>query len=124
MGRTNHSNSNPAATLESLKSSLNNMANTWGKEIIVAELNWPTQCSKPAYEFPSDLKNIPFSAEGQATFVQKVASVVASVPKGTGVFYWEPAWVDNQGLGSSCESNTMFAWPGTALSSLSVFSTI
>ncbi|KAI1252940.1 hypothetical protein MGN70_005147 [Eutypa lata] len=115
---------NSAATLSSLKTSLTNMASTYGKELIVAELDWPTQCSSPAYQFPSDLKSIPFSAEGQTTFVQQVASVVASVSKGTGLFYWEPAWMNNQGLGSSCESNTMFAWPGTALSSLSVFSTI
>lgn len=121
---TNFSDSNSAATLSSLKTSLTNMASTYGKELIVAELDWPTQCSSPAYQFPSDLKSIPFSAEGQTTFVQQVASVVASVSKGAGLFYWEPAWMNNQGLGSSCESNTMFAWPGTALSSLSVFSTI
>lgn len=100
------------------------MAKTYGKEVIVAETNWPTECSSPAYEFPSDLKSIPFSADGQATFVQKVASTVASVSGGSGLFYWEPAWVDNAGLGSSCESNTMFAWPGKALSSLSVYSKI
>ena len=90
----------------------------------MAEVDWPTQCSRPNYEFPSDLKNIPFSAEGQASFIEQVASVVDSVDAGTGIFYWEPAWMNNQGLGSSCESNTMFAWPGKALSSLSVFSRI
>ncbi|RYP05812.1 hypothetical protein DL765_009727 [Monosporascus sp. GIB2] len=115
---------NSGALLSSLKSTLTNMANTWGKELIVAEINWPTKCSRPAYEFPSDLKSIPFSAAGQTTFIQRVASVVSSVPKGTGIFYWEPAWMTNQALGSSCESNTLFAWPGTALSSLSAFSTI
>ncbi|KAK8088134.1 arabinogalactan endo-1-4-beta-galactosidase [Apiospora hydei] len=115
---------NSAATLSSLKTSLTNMANTWGKEIVVAETNWPTSCPSPQYAFPSDLKNIPFSADGQKTFVQQVAATVSGVKNGVGLFYWEPAWVDNAGLGSSCSSNTMFAWPGTALSSLSVFSTI
>ncbi|KAI0600138.1 family 53 glycosyl hydrolase [Biscogniauxia sp. FL1348] len=115
---------NSAATLASLKTSLTNMASTWGKEIVVAETNWPTSCSSPAYAFPSDLTSIPFSAEGQTTFVQKVAAVVAGVSNGVGLFYWEPAWVDNAGLGSSCESNTMFSYPGKALSSLNVFSTI
>ncbi|RYO90942.1 hypothetical protein DL764_008352 [Monosporascus ibericus] len=94
---------NSGARLSSLKSSLTNMANTWGKELIVAETDWPTQCSRPAYEFPSDLKSIPFSAAGQTTFIQQVASVVSSVPKGTGLFYWEPAWMNNQALGSSCD---------------------
>ncbi|KAI0012175.1 family 53 glycosyl hydrolase [Xylariaceae sp. FL0662B] len=115
---------NSAATLASLKTSLVNIADTWGKEIVVAETNWPTSCSSPQYAFPSDLRSIPFSAEGQTTFLQQVAAVVAGVKNGNGLFYWEPAWLDNQGLGSSCESNTMFSWPGQELSSLNVFSTI
>ncbi|KAI1469957.1 glycoside hydrolase family 53 protein [Daldinia caldariorum] len=112
---------NSAATLSNLKTSLTNMANTWGKEIVVAEVNWPTSCRSPAYSFPSDLKSIPFSADGQTTFMKKVAEVVAGVKNGNGIFYWEPAWMDNAGLGSSCESNTMFSWPGKELGSLDVF---
>ncbi|KAI1805906.1 glycoside hydrolase family 53 protein [Daldinia bambusicola] len=112
---------NSAATLSNLKTSLTNMANTWGKEIVVAEVNWPTSCRSPAYSFPSDLKSIPFSADGQTTFMKKVAEVVAGVKNGNGIFYWEPAWMNNAGLGSSCESNTMFSWPGKELSSLDVF---
>lgn len=115
---------NSAATLASLKTSLTNMASTWGKEIMVAETDWPTSCPSPAYAFPSDLSSIPFSAAGQTTFVQKVAAVVAAVSGGSGLFYWEPAWVDNSSLGSSCPYNTMFEYPGTALSSLVVFKTI
>ncbi|KAK6954227.1 hypothetical protein Daesc_004193 [Daldinia eschscholtzii] len=86
------------------------MANAWGKEIVVAEVNWPTSCKSPAYSFPSDLKSIPFSADGQTTFMKKVAEVVAGVKNGNGIFYWEPAWMNNAGLGSSCESNTMFSF--------------
>ncbi|KAI1107905.1 glycoside hydrolase family 53 protein [Jackrogersella minutella] len=115
---------NSAATLANLKTSLTNMANTWGKEIVVAEVNWPTECTSPAYEFPSDVKSIPFSAAGQTTFIQDVANIVAGVKNGAGIFYWEPAWMDNAGLGSSCESNTMFSWPGKELSSLDVFKSI
>ncbi|KAI1843358.1 hypothetical protein JX265_007833 [Neoarthrinium moseri] len=115
---------NSAATLASLKTSLTNMASTWGKEIAVVETNWPTSCPSPKYAFPSDLKSIPFSAAGQTTFVQKVAAVVAGVSRGVGLFYWEPAWVDNSSLGSSCAYNTMFQYPGTALSSIGVFKTI
>lgn len=112
------------ATLANLETTLNNMASTWGKQIVVAETDWPTSCSSPAYEFPSDLQDIPFSADGQVTFIQRVADVVSGVSNGLGLFYWEPAWVDNAGLGSSCESATMFSYPGKALSSLSVFSAI
>ncbi|KAK1982457.1 family 53 glycosyl hydrolase [Colletotrichum cereale] len=112
------------ATLSALKTSLANMANKWGKEIVVAETNWPTSCPSPAYAFPSDLKDIPFSAAGQTTFVKRVADVVAGVRNGKGLYYWEPAWMNNQALGSSCPSNTLFSWPGTALSSLDVFKSI
>ncbi|KAI1810547.1 glycoside hydrolase family 53 protein [Poronia punctata] len=112
------------ATLGNLQNTLNKMASTWGKEIVVAETNWPTSCPSPAYAFPSDLTSIPFSAAGQTTFLQKVAGVVSGVSNGKGLFYWEPAWVDNAGLGSSCQSNTMFEYPGKELSSLDVFSTI
>ncbi|KAL8403557.1 hypothetical protein RB594_008719 [Gaeumannomyces avenae] len=109
------------ATLARLKTSLTNMANTWGKEIVVAEVNWPTSCPSPRYQFPADVRSIPFSADGQVQFLRRVAQTVAGVRNGNGIFYWEPAWVNNAGLGSSCSSNTMFAWPGKALSSLSVF---
>ncbi|KAB5530287.1 putative arabinogalactan endo-1, 4-beta-galactosidase [Coniochaeta sp. 2T2.1] len=112
---------NSAATLSSLKSSLANMANTWGKEIVVAEVDWPISCPNPAYAFPSDVKSIPFSAAGQTTFLKNVADVVASVKGGNGVFYWEPAWVQNANLGSSCANNCMFDSGGKALGSLSVF---
>jgi arabinogalactan endo-1,4-beta-galactosidase len=112
------------ATLSNLQTTLRNMASKWGKELLVVETNWPTACSSPAQPFPSDVSSIPFSASGQTTYIQKVANVVSSVSRGVGLFYWEPAWVNNQALGSSCSSNTMFAWPGKALSSLSVFSTI
>jgi len=32
--------------------------------------------------------------------------------------------MNNAGLGSSCESNTMFQWPGKALESIKVFGQI
>ncbi|KAF5962386.1 arabinogalactan endo-1,4-beta-galactosidase [Fusarium bulbicola] len=112
------------ATFSALETSLTNMANKWGKQIFVSELDWPTSCPSPAQPFPSDMKNIPFSADGQTQFIQKVASIVSKVKGGAGMYYWEPAWVSNQALGSSCPSNTLFSWPGKALSSLSVFKSI
>ena len=97
------------------------MANTWGKEIVVAEVDWPISCPNPAYAFPSDIKNIPFSAAGQTTFLKNVADVVASVTGGNGLFYWEPAWVHNANLGSSCANNCMFDSTGKSLPSMSVW---
>lgn len=113
-----------SAGLEALRSSMNNMARTWNKEIVVVETNWPTSCPNPRYSFPSDVRNIPFSPAGQETYVTNVANAVASVSRGVGLFYWEPAWIHNAGLGSSCADNTMFTQSGQALSSLSVFQRI
>lgn len=115
---------NEEATLASLKTSLTNMASKWGKGLIVAETNWPTSCSSPAYTFPSDTTSIPFSADGQSTWLKDVAAIVEAVDNGLGLFYWEPAWLDNAALGSSCESNTMFSSSGQALSSLSTFASL
>jgi arabinogalactan endo-1,4-beta-galactosidase len=112
------------ATFSALETSLTNMANKWGKQVFVSELDWPTSCPSPAQPFPSDMRNIPFSADGQAQFIKKVASIVSKVKGGAGLYYWEPAWMNNQSLGSSCPSNTLFSWPGKALSSLSVFKSI
>ncbi|KFY31969.1 hypothetical protein V493_00637 [Pseudogymnoascus sp. VKM F-4281 (FW-2241)] len=115
---------NTDATLASLKSSLTNIANTWGKEIIVAETNWPISCPNPSRPFPSDTRDIPFSEAGQVTWIKKVAAIVSEVKGGTGLFVWEPAWVRSPTLGSSCANNLMFSSSGRALSSMSVFGTI
>lgn len=114
---------NSAATLASLKSSLTQMKAKYGKEIQVVETDWPLKCSSPAYKFPSDTTKIPFSAAGQTTWLKDVASVVEAAG-GNGLFYWEPAWLSNAGLGSSCESNVMVDTNGKALSSLATFGSL
>jgi arabinogalactan endo-1,4-beta-galactosidase len=76
------------ATLSNLRTALTNMASTWGKELVVAETNWPTACPSPQYPFPGDVSGIPFSASGQTTYVQRVAEIVEGVSGGVGLFYW------------------------------------
>ncbi|GAQ11110.1 probable arabinogalactan endo-beta-1,4-galactanase A [Aspergillus lentulus] len=116
---------NPAATLSALTTSLKNLRSTYSKDVLVVETDWPVSCPNPAYAFPSDLKDIPFSEAGQKTFVQRVANVVAQTPGGIGLYYWEPAWVQNAGLGSSCADNLMVDWrTDQARTSLSVFGAI
>ena len=91
---------------------------------MVVETDWPTSCPSPAYAFPSGTTSIPFSAAGQTEWVQDVAAVVAAVSGGAGLFYWEPAWINNAALGSSCADNLMVSSSGEALSSLAVFGSI
>ncbi|KAL2065748.1 hypothetical protein VTL71DRAFT_3418 [Oculimacula yallundae] len=115
---------NSAATLASLKTSLTNMASAWKKDVMVVETNWPVTCTNPKFAFPADTTNIPKSADGQKTWMMKVAAIVAGVGGGNGLFYWEPAWIQNGGLGSSCWDNLMFEQNGVARSSLGVFASI
>ncbi|KAK6594920.1 arabinogalactan endo-beta-galactosidase [Botrytis cinerea] len=89
--------------------------------LAIAETNWPFACPSPAYTFPSDTTSIPFSAAGQTTWIKDVAAVVAGVSGGVGLFYWEPAWINNAALGSSCSDAILFDSKGVARSSLSAF---
>ena len=113
-----------AATLASLKSSLKSIHSAYGKNIVVAETDWPVSCPSPSNAFPSDTKSIPLSAAGQSTWMQDVAAVVSGVSGGVGLYYWEPGFLGNAGLGSSCADNLMAESSGTTRSSLAVFSEI
>ena len=114
---------NEDATIASLNSSLTNMNNKYAKAIMVVETNWPTSCPDPQYAFPSDTKSIPCSAAGQTKWMKDVASAVEDAG-GSGVFYWEPAWLDNAALGSSCANNLMFGSNGQALGSVESFNSL
>ncbi|KAF2271338.1 glycosyl hydrolase 53 [Westerdykella ornata] len=117
---------NSGATLSALGSSLQNMVRKYGKEVQVVETNWPTYCPNPSYAFPSDVKSIPLSVDGQITWMKEVAKRVeqAGQGKGTGLFYWEPAWVSNAGLGSSCGWNLMVSDKGQDMGGFKVFGQI
>lgn len=112
-----------SATLTALTSSLSALRAKYGKDIIVAETDWPSSCDHPTFAFPADVQDIPFSSAGQSEWMRRVADVVEGVG-GSGLFYWEPAWTSNGALGSSCESNLMFDWDGKAQESLAVFQEI
>ena len=115
---------NSAATLASLKSSLSSVHSTYGKNIVIAEIDWPVLCSNPSNAFPTDTKSIPFFVTGQTAWIQDVAAIVSGVSGGVGLYCWEPGFLGNTGLGSSCADNLMVDSSGTARSSLAVFSKI
>jgi len=114
---------NEDATLASLESSLTQMKSKYGKEVMVVETDWPTSCPDPKYAFPSDTKSITFTTGGQSTWVKDVAEAVTAAG-GDGLFYWEPFWIDNAALGSSCANNLMVGSNGKAQGSIAVFSEI
>lgn len=79
---------------------LKKLSNIYNKKVMVAETSYPftgddgdgfgnvVSGASSEQEF-----NYPISVEGQAVAVRDVIAAVASVKKGVGVFYWEPAWI-------------------------------
>ncbi|KAM6527590.1 hypothetical protein FALCPG4_008646 [Fusarium falciforme] len=112
------------ATMDNLAATLTSLSAQYDKEVQIVETNWPTQCTTPDYPFPPDQLSIPLSPEGQIQYLHRVAATLRTVSRATGLNYWEPAWINNAVLGSSCESNVLFGADGRALKSLSVFSSL
>ncbi|KAH7194077.1 glycoside hydrolase superfamily [Fusarium oxysporum] len=103
------------ATMQNLTDSLNHLATKYNKEVQVVETNWPTSCPNPDYAFPADQLDIPFTPAGQAQYLRLLADTLKAIPAATGLNYWEPAWINNAVLGSSCEANVFLAALGTLL---------
>ncbi len=89
-------------TISNLKSVLGNIAQTYGKKVMVAETSW---CY--TYEDGDGHENTIFegktgidlpyevSVQGQANEMRDVINAVSEI-QGVGVFYWEPAWLPVQ----------------------------
>ena len=115
------------ATLANLQSSLNSLASTYNKPVMVVETDWPVSCDGVTLSDTS----IPVSAAGQSEWVADILSVLNQVPSelGQGLFYFEPAYINNTALSSKCKDVLLFdvdwsTWPKTkvtARSSASLF---
>lgn len=102
-------------SLLDLRDTLQFMAESYRKEIIVVEVayNWrPTEYLKDPPPFPE-------TPEGQRDFLDEVHRVVLATPHGLGkgVFWWEPAVP----LNTRIASRGMFDAEGNALPVISVF---
>ncbi|KAI0347696.1 arabinogalactan endo-1,4-beta-galactosidase [Trametopsis cervina] len=108
------------ATLNAFKSSMQNIISKYNKDVLAAETDWPEACSSSV---ALSEKSIPVSASGQTTWVQDIENVLASLPNshGLGVVYWEPGWIGNAGLGSSCSDALLVDSSGKTRSSINLF---
>jgi len=105
------------ATLSALQSSLENVTSTLGKDVLVAETDWPVACSGVALS-----ENISVSAAGQQTWVRDIESVLEGLgSRGLGVVYWEPGWVGSAALGSSCSDALLVDSSGNTRTSINLF---
>jgi arabinogalactan endo-1,4-beta-galactosidase len=87
-------------TLSNLTNVLKNVANTYGKQVMVAETSYAYTAEdgdghgNTAPKDSGQTLNYPITVQGQATAVRDVIQAVADVGEaGIGVFYWEPAWL-------------------------------
>ncbi|WP_062515955.1 glycosyl hydrolase 53 family protein [Demequina gelatinilytica] len=86
-------------SLDNLTSVLSDVADTYGKQVVVAETSWAYTLEDGdghpnVIDQPAEATAYPVSVQGQAREVADVIQAVADVGEaGIGVFYWEPAWL-------------------------------
>ena len=86
-------------TLENLSQVLGEIAETYGKKVMVMETSYAytdqdTDFSGNTISGSGGItKNYPFTVQGQANSVRDVIDTVAHTKDGIGVVYWEGAWI-------------------------------
>ncbi|UYK41119.1 glycosyl hydrolase 53 family protein [Microbacterium terricola] len=86
-------------SLSNLTTVLRQVADTYGKDVMVAETSWAYTLEDGdghgnVIDLPSEATQYPVSVQGQATALRDVIAAVVGVgDAGIGVFYWEPAWL-------------------------------
>ncbi len=90
-------------TLDNLQSVLTSVAETYDKQVLVAETSWSytledSDCFANTIgqsENLGDYVDYPVSPEGQTAFLTDLFEIIAAIPdsKGLGVCYWAPAWI-------------------------------
>ena len=92
--------------LTDLKANVNDLAARYGKQIMIAEiqyawtLGYGDSRTTSSGRSPSSSRAIRPRPAGQLSFVNDVLSILDQVPDhlGQGLFYWEPEWVPGRGL--------------------------
>lgn len=100
-------------TTTSLTSQLKDIVDTYGKEVMVAEVSYAyTQLDGDGHSNTirdGAVVDLPYavSVQGQATAVREVINAVANIgSSGIGVFYWEPAWTPIEVYDAEAENAT------------------
>ncbi len=101
-------------TLENLSSLLSEIATTYDKKVMVAEVSYAyTDQDTDFYGNTigaggTDVKNYPLTVQGQANCVRDVVDcIVNDTVNGIGVFYWEGTWIS---VGTSSYEENKVLW--------------
>ncbi len=119
-------------TMSDLEFNVNDLAERYGKEIIIVEtaypwtLDWYDNTQNIVGEPGQLLQGYPATVEGQKDFLNDLINIVRDIPdnKGSGLFYWAPEWISVPSFGSPWENVTLFDFTGEVLNSISVFDSI
>ncbi len=93
---------------DNLQEVMNHCAETYGKEVMIVETSWGYTDTGAEYcnnQFSSSKFNEAggylTSYQAQASELSELADCLSKVPdsKGTGIFYWEPAWLPSANSG-------------------------
>ena len=103
---------------------ISKLKTTFSKKVMILETAYPwtteyADSYNNQFGSQSPLIGYPFSREGQTQFMTNLCQNVMNAG-GSGVFYWEPAWISSQmkdlwGTGSSWENCTFFDFSGNVL---------
>lgn len=92
-------------TTENLSAVLSDIAQTYGKKVMVAETSYAFSAEDTDFygntvgEGGGIVKSYPFTVQGQANLVRDVIDTVANhTVNGIGVFYWEGTWISVGGV--------------------------
>ncbi len=119
-------------SLNELQTNLNDLAQRYGKDIIVVEtaypwtLAWNDNTNNIVGDSTQLLPGYPATIEGQKNFLADILNIVMNVPdgKGAGLFYWAPEWISAPTFGSPWENLALFDFDNELLNSISVFDSI
>lgn len=132
-------------TLDELQYNMNNIVNTYNKDVCVVETayGWTTAdgdgLGSSFNETDATNAGYPATVQGQIDFMDDLESVILNVPdnRGLGFFYWEPEWTpvdgaywgteagkayinDNGILSNPWDNLTLFDFNGNALDSIKI----
>jgi arabinogalactan endo-1,4-beta-galactosidase len=107
-----------------IKNTIINIKATWSKKVMLVETGYPfTDKGADSYNNiiggDAGVSGYPVTQQGQLQYMKDLTQTVIDAG-GTGVMYWEPAWItsalrDLWGQGSSWENMALFDFSGNAL---------